>query len=395
MKILLITDGIMPFVLGGMQKHSTYLAKYLTIQGCKITLVHCINKDDSVPSDETINHSIFNGTKTLDNIISLKFPYSIKFPGNYIYNSYRYSKLVYKAIQDNVNNYDFIYVKGFAGWKLLREKKKGNILPKIGINFHGMNMFLPVSGIKAEISKRILVPFTKYNINLSDYIFSYGGKVTNTIINAGVVNNNNIIEIPTGVDKSWINNNNTNSTNDVTNFIFCGRYDLIKGIKVLYDVIDSFKEKNCNFHFIGPFSEDRKIKKSNIIYHGYIKDENKIKEIYDFCDVLILPSYSEGMPNVILEAMSRGLAIIATDVGAISIMVDNKTGILLKKPDKKLLINAILSFTSMSKEQINKMKKNSIQKVKTSFIWEDIVKEGIGVIKQKLEHNIKISSKTE
>jgi glycosyltransferase involved in cell wall biosynthesis len=29
------------------------------------------------------------------------------------------------------------------------------------------------------------------------------------------------------------------------------------------------------------------------------------------------------MPNVILEAMSRGLAIIATDVGAISIMVDN------------------------------------------------------------------------
>jgi hypothetical protein len=49
----------------------------------------------------------------------------------------------------------------------------------------------------------------------------------------------------------------------------------------------------------------------------------------------------------------------------------------------------------MSKEQINKMKKNSIQKVKNSFIWEDIVKEGIGVIKQKLEHNIKISSKTE
>ena len=33
-------------------------------------------------------------------------------------------------------------------------------------------------------------------------------------------------------------------------------------------------------------------------------------------DVLICPSYSEGMPNVIIEAAARGLAIIATNVGA-------------------------------------------------------------------------------
>jgi len=374
MKILLITDGIMPFVLGGMQKHSTYLAKYLTIQGCKITLVHCVDKDDTIPSDEIINHSIFNDNKTLDNIISLKFPYSIKFPGNYIYNSYRYSKLVYKEIQDNVNNYDFIYVKGFTGWKLLREKKKGNILPKIGIKFHGMNMFLPVSGIKAKISKKMLAPFTKYNMNLADYIFSYGGKVTNTIINAGV-NNNNIIEIPTGIDKSWINNNNTNSTNDITNFIFCGRYDLIKGIKILYDAIESFKEKNCNFHFIGPFPEDRKIKQSNIIYHGYIENEEIIKEIFDICDVLILPSYSEGMPNVILEAMSRGLGIIATDVGATSLMVDERNGILIAKPDVKLIKNVIKEFINMDKEKLLEMKNTSIEKIEQLFVWDNIAKK--------------------
>jgi glycosyltransferase involved in cell wall biosynthesis len=374
MKILLITDGIMPFVLGGMQKHSTYLAKYLSIQGCKITLVHCVDKDKAIPNDEVINHSIFNDNKTLDNIISLKFPYSIKFPGHYIYNSYRYSKLVYKAIKDNVNNYDFIYVKGFAGWKLLKEKKKGNIFPKIGIKFHGMNMFLPVSGMKSKISKRMLVPFTKYNMNLADYIFSYGGKVTNTIINTGV-SNNNIIEIPTGIDKSWINNNTTNSKNKNINFIFCGRYDLIKGIKILYDVIDSFKEKDCNFHFIGPFSEDIKIKQSNIIYHGYIKDENRIKEIYDFCDILILPSYSEGMPNVILEAMSRGLGIIATDVGAISLLVDERNGNLIAKPDFKLIKNVIREFINMDKEKLLEIKNTSIVKIEQLFVWDNIAKK--------------------
>ena len=49
MRIALITDGNMPFVLGGMQKHSAYLQKYLTISGCKISLVHCIYGNDIIP----------------------------------------------------------------------------------------------------------------------------------------------------------------------------------------------------------------------------------------------------------------------------------------------------------------------------------------------------------
>ena len=46
--------------------------------------------------------------------------------------------------------------------------------------------------------------------------------------------------------------------------------------------------------------------------------------ILDSADTLVLPSISEGMPNVILEAMSRGLSIIATDVGANSLMVSDQ-----------------------------------------------------------------------
>ena len=52
--------------------------------------------------------------------------------------------------------------------------------------------------------------------------------------------------------------------------------------------------------------------------------------MYDSCDILLCPSYSEGMPNVILEAMSRGLAIIATNVGAIRLLVSEDNGVLLQ-----------------------------------------------------------------
>lgn len=42
MKIAILTDGIYPFVIGGMQKHSYYLARFLVLRGHEITLVHCV-----------------------------------------------------------------------------------------------------------------------------------------------------------------------------------------------------------------------------------------------------------------------------------------------------------------------------------------------------------------
>ena len=52
MKVLMITDGINPFVIGGMQKHSANLAKHLTLSGCKVTLVHCV--------DQLLNYHLIN-----------------------------------------------------------------------------------------------------------------------------------------------------------------------------------------------------------------------------------------------------------------------------------------------------------------------------------------------
>ena len=59
MNILLITDGITPFVTGGMQRHSTNLAKYFTLAGVNITLVHCVGFDQELPSDKMVNQQLF------------------------------------------------------------------------------------------------------------------------------------------------------------------------------------------------------------------------------------------------------------------------------------------------------------------------------------------------
>ena len=98
-------------------------------------------------------------------------------------------------------------------------------------------------------------------------------------------------------------------------------------------------------------------------------------------DILICPSYSEGMPNVILESMARGLAIIATDVGANSLLVDNDVGCLIDINNLKLeLISSIIAIFNKDNKEIIKMKKNAIDRVNKKYNWNSIIKSLINLI---------------
>ena len=142
MKILFITDGIFPYVIGGMQKHSTNLIKHLSISGVDVSLFHTV-LDGELPSEHAVNQFLFGDKNEFYiNATCLKFPKSLNFPGHYIYNSKKYSNSIYFSLsRTEINDFDFIYAKGFSSWKFLTEKKKGVKLPPIGVNFHGYEMW--------------------------------------------------------------------------------------------------------------------------------------------------------------------------------------------------------------------------------------------------------------
>ena len=378
MRIALITDGIMPFVTGGMQKHSSYIAKYLTINKWDVYLYHCIYNDTELPTDKDINDSLFDGDYTLYKINTIKFPKSIKFPFHYLWNSYRYSKIIYKQIIDDLDYFDFILVKGFSGWRLLNLKGRGLKTPPVGINFHGMNMFLPSPNLKFKLSNIIFSYFTKINASNADYVFSYGAKVTETIVKSLEIQSK-IIEIPTGIDYSWIRNKNNVLVNNRRRFVFVGRNDPLKGIKILNQVVKKITNPNFEFHFVGPIPKT--INQKNVHYHGEIQNENELKQVFDLADSLILPSISEGMPNVILEAMARGLAIITTDVGANSLMVSKLNGVLIKNNNYGSVFKAVNTIINLSNYDLKVMKINSICSIENSFTWDLICKKMIYEIK--------------
>ena len=157
-----------------------------------------------------------------------------------------------------------------------------------------------------------------------------------------------------------------------------------KGIIEINKTIKSIDNKfNVNFHFIGPIEPNLKNFDSRVTYHGTIYDSEDLKFILDQMDILLCPSYSEGMPNVIMEAMSRGLAIIATDVGAVSKLVDEENGWLINpKGLEKNLNSSIVRAIKTECNEIDKKKKRSLNKIKF-FTWEKVILQLINRIKSE------------
>lgn len=372
MKLLILTDGIAPFVIGGMQKHSFQLAKHLAMLGHKITLVHCVYDKNAMPDQESIAASF--GIDAMQNleIISMRFPPAAWYPGHYVKESYIYSKIIYGKLAERLSEFDFIYAKGFTGWHFLEKKKRGQNLPPIGIKFHGYEMLQPPSGLMMRLHNMILRGPTEWNNRNADFIFSYGGKITLIIESLGI-SNDRIIEIPTGIEASWVSEKIQPISSNLINFVFVGRFERRKGVEELTDSLKNMVDQNdqFHFHFIGPVPPSIQIKSSKITYHGSIKESDKIRDILDQCQILVVPSHSEGMPNVIMEGMARGLAIVATDVGAVASVVDDKNGWFVTPADSAELSAKLLGIIRGEKSVIESKREASLLRIR-EFTWEKI-----------------------
>lgn len=372
MRVALVTDGIWPYVLGGMQKHSYYLCKYLAKAGIDVDLYHFNQSSYDISKLEFFTEQERSHIKP----VVLKFPGSIPFPGHYLYNSYRYSQRVCRLIAPNLDAYDFIYTKGFSGWELIMKKRRGMIrCAPIGVKFHGYEMFQKPPGWKALIQQRLFLRWPVRSLSRNaDVVFSYGGKITKIIRKLGI-DEKKIMELPSGVEQITLVTH-ARPTPDLTRFLFLGRYERRKGVEELNKaILHNCYNGKAEFHFIGPIPGDKQVQADNVIYHGEIRDRNKLHALIESCDVLLCPSWSEGMPNVILEAMSKGLAVVATDVGANSVLVDETTGWLIPEPSPEIIAQTLSAIIGSERAPIDKKKKAALARISEHFTWERLSKK--------------------
>lgn len=119
---------------------------------------------------------------------------------------------------------------------------------------------------------------------------------------------------------------------------------------------------------------------NNVIFTGFRTD---IPNLLSTMDIFVLPSVIEGLPIVLLEAMAAKKAVVATNVGAISKVVNDRNGILVEPRDVAGLQNAILSLLT-SEEKRQKYASAGHDTVRTHFSSERMSSEYIDLYNELL-----------
>jgi glycosyltransferase involved in cell wall biosynthesis len=166
----------------------------------------------------------------------------------------------------------------------------------------------------------------------------------------------------------------------ITQFLFLGKIGEYKGIFDLLEVIKENKEYLVD-KFVLYVGGDGKTAKLNkfieknalqdlVKFEGWVSGEKK-KELLASCDVYILPSYNEGLPISILEAMSYGMPIISTNVGGIPEIVTNENGFLIEAGNKQQMLECI-SYFFTHLQDMEKMGRKSSE-ISANFYPENVI----------------------
>ena len=114
------------------------------------------------------------------------------------------------------------------------------------------------------------------------------------------------------------------------------------------------------------------LRTNNIEYWGY---SNKMEELLNRCTLLVLPSYREGLPKVIIEAAACGKPVITTNVpGCKDSIINKKTGILVPLKDSKAIAKAIDKLI-LNKELCEEFGNNARLLALSKFNLKHVVKE--------------------
>jgi len=141
-----------------------------------------------------------------------------------------------------------------------------------------------------------------------------------------------------------------------------------KGFAVSVEAASILSKTHPNIHFVflgdgkeRALLESRASALSNITFAGKQSD---MGSWFEFADLFIHPSYSEGLGSVILEAIVAGLPVIGSDVGGIPDIIEHeKNGLLIEPGEPKALVKAILKMYE-DKTAVARYKKNNEVKLK-------------------------------
>lgn len=277
-------------------------------------------------------------------------------------------------------NYDVMHLASSASISLLKDiymlryaQKKGI---KTCIHFH----FGRIPELKRQNNWEWSL--IKKVVLLADKTIVLDKKSYDELRNSGF-KNIEILPNPVAPIVNQIVLNNNDIKREPNTLLFTGHVVKTKGVFELIDACNNIP--NIKLKIIGHVEPSMKEtlqtrckQAKQVDITGEMPYEEVIKEMLR-CDLFVLPTYTEGFPNVILESMACGCAIVTTKVGAIPEMLqaegDKKFGVLIDPQNTGQLQNAIANLIKDNalKEQCKKnVKKRVIERYNIDKIWTQL-----------------------
>lgn len=171
--------------------------------------------------------------------------------------------------------------------------------------------------------------------------------------------------------------------NEKVHFLYLGRIMKEKGMDELFWAVRKLHDEGAEFvlDLVGFFEDEykeqvEKLQSAGIaIFHGFQQDP---RPFYKNADCIVLPSYHEGMSNVLLEAAAMGRPLITSDIpGCREAVEDGKTGLLAECKSQESLYEAMKRFLEMPLEEREAMGIAGHRKMEREFRKEMVVAETV------------------
>ncbi len=245
--------------------------------------------------------------------------------------------------------------------------------------------------------KRSLINFIHY---LPDVYITCGENMRNNLVTGCGFPANRVVSIPTGVNPDFFNVKKNNEARaryglDINGTVitYVGILRSVKGHEVTFNavktVVDSFPD--AKFLIVGDGPREEALEKvvndlgisGHVVFTGFVQD---IPEIYSISDLAVLSSWSEGLPQSLLQAMAAGVPVVATRVGGVpEVVIHEKTGLLVEPGDHEALAKGIIrllenrdfSLQLAERAKDNVKNKHSVTHMieKTESLYKNLLKQ--------------------
>jgi len=160
---------------------------------------------------------------------------------------------------------------------------------------------------------------------------------------------------------------------------------LVKAAEILRDVLFLIVgNTNLDREYANKVMEYAKQRNLKVRFTGFVPYED-LKALYSACDIFVLPSFGEGDPIALKEALASGKPLIGTKVGGIPAQIkDGWNGFLVEPGNEKQLAEKI-RYLIDNPEERERMGKNSRKLAREEFDWKKIARRYLKVYEEVAE----------